>query len=319
VLARPFEGSVLLMIALAAVVRTNRSCRVWLPIALVGVAGAAWLALYNYRVTGHPMLMPYRQYYTQYETVPPFWFMPLSTPVGNFRPFDLRERTIETYQQVQGWRVIVDRAKAWPGVLRVYFGHAIWLLPLAASSLLLLFSKRLRWVVVLAGVVAAMSLTEVWWYPHYAAAFTAAFLILIVQSIRHLRQWKVQGWEVGRFLTTAMPVSVMLMVLVTQARAIATHRPALESMHGMNSRREDMERRLRERSPGDHVIIVRYTGPSPHHEWVYNPAEIDSAPVIWAQDLGKDENQRLLRYYSGRSFWLFEPNELMKVSPYSDR
>jgi hypothetical protein len=317
VLARPFEGSVLLITALIALMWLNRSRRVWLPIALVGMAGASWLAYDNYRVTGHALRMPYRQYYTQYETVPPFWFMPLSTPPGNFRPFDLRERTLETYKQVQGWRVVVDRAKAWPGVLRVYYGNGIWLLPLAGSALLLLFSRKLRFVVVLIAVVTAVSLTEVWWYPHYAAAFTAAFFILIVQSIRYLCQWSVRGWEVGRVLTREMLVSVMLMTLVSHAQAIAMHRPALQSMYGMNSRRGDMERRLREQLPGHHVVIVRYSGPSPHYEWVYNPAEIDSAPVVWAQDLGKEENQRLLRYYAGRRFWLFEPNELMRVSPYS--
>ncbi len=71
------------------------------------------------------------------------------------------------------------------------------------------------------------------------------------------------------------------------------------------------------KGPGQHVIFVRYAGlPSPHEEWIYNPANIDAAPVIWALDMGQVENERLRRYYAGRSFWLFKPGESMSLSPY---
>jgi hypothetical protein len=56
--------------------------------------------------------------------------------------------------------------------------------------------------------------------------------------------------------------------------------------------------------------------PSPHEEWVYNPANIDAAPVIWALDLGPTENEKLRRYYAGRSFWRFKPAESMSLRPY---
>ena len=80
--------------------------------------------------------------------------------------------------------------------------------------------------------------------------------------------------------------------------------------------KESVEQHLPEMRPGRHVIFVRYTGPSPHLEWVYNPADIDAAPVIWAHDLGKAENERLRQYYAGRSFWLFEPEKSMSMLPY---
>ena len=49
-------------------------------------------------------------------------------------------------------------------------------------------------------------------------------------------------------------------------------------------------------------VLVRYTGPSPHLEWVYDPADIDAAPVIWVHDLGEAENERLRRYYPDDPF-----------------
>ena len=78
-----------------------------------------------------------------------------------------------------------------------------------------------------------------------------------------------------------------------------------------------MEETLLAERPGRHVVFVRYhEGDSSHREWVYNPADIDTAPVIWAQDLGTIENKRLMQYYAGRSFWLFEPYAPMKLQPY---
>ncbi len=76
------------------------------------------------------------------------------------------------------------------------------------------------------------------------------------------------------------------------------------------------EQHLLDMRSGPHVIFVRYTSPGPHLEWVYNRADTDGAPVIWAHDLGEAENERLRRYYAGRSFWLFEPDESMRMLPY---
>ena len=65
-----------------------------------------------------------------------------------------------------------------------------------------------------------------------------------------------------------------------------------------------------EARPGKQLIIVHYPSYSdvPAQDWIYNDADIDHARVVWARDLGPEENQRLLRYYSNRSAWLLEPD-----------
>ena len=62
----------------------------------------------------------------------------------------------------------------WLVLLRYYFGNVIWLLPVLACALFLWRSRRIRFVMILLMIVGAASLTETWWYPHYAAPFAAA-------------------------------------------------------------------------------------------------------------------------------------------------
>jgi hypothetical protein len=73
------------------------------------------------------------------------------------------------------------------------------------------------------------------------------------------------------------------------------------------------------KAPGQQLVIVRYL---PRHifqdEWVYNDADIDSARVVWARDLGPEQDQEILRYYPGRTAWLLEPDEQPpSLTPYS--
>lgn len=316
VLARPFEGSVLLVPALITLGMADRSARVWLPIALIGVAGASWFAYDNYRITGHPLRLPYREYYEQYEIVPPFSFMPVATAPRTLRHFDLEARVRGTYERARSWPLFVDRPIDWLVLLRLYYGNLIWLLPLAAFAPVLWRSRRTRFAAILMAVIGTASIVEVWWYPHYAAPFTAALLILAAQSLRYLWQWTHNGYKVGRFLVRAMAVAVLLVTIESRALEIATHQ-TLDQVKEKNGDKEGAERALLAERSGRHVIFVRYRETdTPHHEWIYNSADIDAAPVIWARDMGRTENERLINYYAGRSFWLFEPEESMAFKPY---
>jgi hypothetical protein len=53
--------------------------------------------------------------------------------------------------------------------------------------------------------------------------------------------------------------------------------------------------------PGKIVLFVSYEDTEmASTDWVYNPADIDSARVVWARDLGKKKNRELVDYYGDR-------------------
>jgi hypothetical protein len=71
------------------------------------------------------------------------------------------------------------------------------------------------------------------------------------------------------------------------------------------------------------LVIVRYqpTYGVEHdvdHEWVYNAADIDSAKIVWARDMGNQQNQELLRYFHDRRIWLLNGDQPSpQLEPYS--
>jgi hypothetical protein len=64
-----------------------------------------------------------------------------------------------------------------------------------------------------------------------------------------------------------------------------------------------------QQEPGMHLVIVRYS--AAHQvalDWVYNRADIDASKVVWARDMGREQNRELLNYFQGRRIWLAEPD-----------
>ena len=284
-LTRPFEGLLLVAPVLAALIPANR--RVCLPILAVGAAGAAWFGYYNFRVTGHPLRLPYQEYFDQYETTPPFNVMTL-TPASSrtFRHFDFefldKGWALETWNTAHSWRFLIQRPRDWYQALKTILGSPLWILPLLVFAPRLFRSHRTRLPVWLIAAWLAGSLITVPYYPHYAAPFTAVILILAVEALRFMRP-----------LVPWFAALVFAYLLWTDASQIYRRRTP-DAFQAINGRKGEIERRLAAQAPGRHVIFVHYTGGhSPHEEWIYNPADIDAAPVVWAQDMGDAENQRL--------------------------
>jgi hypothetical protein len=79
--------------------------------------------------------------------------------------------------------------------------------------------------------------------------------------------------------------------------------------------RARLERELEQR-PGKQLVIVHH----PYHDvpsidWIYNKADLASAKVIWARDMGYLKNRELLAYYPDRQVWFVDRSQA-ELIPY---
>jgi hypothetical protein len=119
-------------------------------------------------------------------------------------------------------------------------------------------------------------------------------VLLAVQTLRHVRTWP--RW--GKSLVRMTVMMSFLSVLPTGVMLTRMYRDGWW---------RDRERILAELKTdgGRHLVIVRYgSDHSPFNEWVYNAADIDAAPVIWAREMA--DNRALLDYFHNRQAWLLE-------------
>ena len=151
--------------------------------------------------------------------------------------------------------------------------------------------------------------------PHYAAAGTSLLYLFLVQGIRRMNSWRFAGWPIG--LAVAC-VSVLLFpaALAEYVNMVVRHGSYLRPVV---SAREKVVHSLAA-LPGKHLVLVRY-GPSHcvHREWVYNLANIDRQPIIWAHEMGPVWDRSFLDHYADRSAWLLEPdNSPPSLVPYEN-
>ncbi len=167
--------------------------------------------------------------------------------------------------------------------------------------------RRFMWVV---GTVTLFAL-GVNLFPafqvHYLAALTCLFVLISVVGLQRLSRLKA-GPEAAQLI---LLVCVAQFLFFYGANLSGIDMSQFETWYGLdhgNDRRIAVNRELAG-APGRQLVFVRY---SPQHmfqeEWVWNDADIDASRVVWARDLGADENRKLIDYYPGRTAWLLEPD-----------
>jgi hypothetical protein len=217
-----------------------------------------------------------------------------------------------------------QRAEKVSGILRQLGTKSalVWVFyiaPLLTPALFLLprvvRDRRMRPLLFFAGAGFAASAAVIFFNIHYVAPVVPAIVAIVVQGLRHLKQWNWEGRPVGLALVRGIVVMAVFMLPV-QVRILATP-PAAGTWAAIGPERAAIEERLS--SSGEPaLVLVRYQ--SNHDalkEWVYNSADIDRQKVIWARDMGAAWNQELLRYYPGRRVWLLEADEIpVRLSSY---
>jgi hypothetical protein len=275
------------------------------PVTIVLVLTAAWMGYYNYRLTGNALLMPHVLNTRTYHTAPLFlWEHP--------KP-EIQYRNQQFEDFYNGWerenyhnnRADVIRV-SWEKMFRggiTYFWPGL-LLALPALPFVLRDRKMLLpWITVVIGIVGVF--VVIWSAAHYAAPITCAIYLLAVQAIRHLRTMRISARPLGRALSRAIILALILDAGVNVARGVCD--PLLWPCEGDPSRTAIAEQL--NHTPGKHLIIVRYTEDhNIHDDWVYNGAEIDNAKILWARELDPEQNAKLLAYFKDRKVWLVTPD-----------
>jgi hypothetical protein len=325
---RPYEGTVLSAAVAGCLLSWGvkkkrlgkaRLLRLAIPIILVlGMSGAA-TGYYFWKVTGSPLRMPQQVNRDTYAVSPYFyWQSAHSEPNYHhkvFRDFyDGPELELREFK----------RAHTITGALVQFLGKIflIWGLYLSVVLTLPLLSvkyilrdRRMRLLLVCGTAGLGASAMVLFFNFHYVAPIVPVFVAVLVQGTRHLRRYKWQQKPVGLFLARAVAVICVLMI------PVQVHILALPAKHGgwgdVGPRRAAIQQKL-ESLPGCHLILVRYsTDHNAMWDWVFNGADIDHAKVVWARDMGA-QNQELLSYYKYRKVWLLQPDEIPpKLTPYA--
>lgn len=317
--SRPYEGliySLPFAVAMAAwlkkpdpLERKSVLRRVIAPVVvLLAVAGAGMAYYYN-RVTGSPVRMTYQVNRGTYATAPYFlWEKPKPEPeyhhavMRDFYRWELRQfeenRTLPGFLRRAG-----DKLGSW---WRFYLG------PVLTIPLVMLpwsiRDRRIRFPLIVGALFVFGLSVETWTMPHYFAPATGVLYLVILQSTRHLRLWVWRGKQVGEELVRAIPIICIAMIVVRLV-AVTAHAQIEPAWPRGNWTRVHLIDRLK-REPGRQLVIVRY---GPGHvvddEYVYNSADIDSAQIVWARDMGPAQNEDLIHYFPDRHVWLVQPDE----------
>jgi hypothetical protein len=178
----------------------------------------------------------------------------------------------------------------------------------------LIRNQSLRWVFLVAFIFLLALFSETWTHPHYAAPAAGMVLLLIVQGIRAVRSWRWRNLRIGVALVR---VSILVSIFGIGIYCVQLCRAHGQGWHMERAR---ILRQLREQG-GRHLVIVHYfKDHSPHEEWVYNEADIDRSAVVWARDMGWEQNQDLLAHFQDRHVWFLaaypEQPELLCYPPW---
>jgi hypothetical protein len=313
-LTRPYESVFLLLsVVLFFLPRPWRFARVGAIAAVVALPALGITLLENKQATGSWTTLPYTLSQFQYGVPASLTIQANVVPHRELTPeqaLDYKMQRSFHGDRVETPASFLERLEYRVRFYRFFFLAPLYLvLPAFFASLR---ERRFVWVVAtLAAFALGVNLFPAF-QLHYLAALTCLFVLVSVVGLQQLCRLP-GGREAAQLILLLCGAQFLLWYGIhladsAQAPSPATQFETWHSLDHRSARRMAVNRELAE-APGRQLVFVRY---SPQHifqeEWVWNEADIDGARVVWARDLGADENRKLLQYYPGRTAWLLEPD-----------
>jgi len=252
------------------------------------LVAVAVILLQNQRVTGHWTTLPYHLSQYQYGVPAALTFQ--TNPVPHLQLTPEQQMDYKMQSSFRG----VDHETTGSFLrrleYRVRYYRFYFLVPLYIALLAFLASIRTYsylWVALTAVLFALGTNFFPAFQYHYIAAIVCLFVLISVVGLQRLR-------------AGPLPVGLCLIHF------------AFFYGQALGSRTEPTRRALVQdalaRAPGRQLVFVRYwPGHIFQDEWVYNDADIDHSAIVWARDLGA-ENEKLRHYYPDRTAWVLEPD-----------
>ncbi|MGA9504186.1 MAG: hypothetical protein WBV31_07090 [Terriglobales bacterium] len=331
--SRPLEGFLFsLPLVLAGAAYIVKSCaRNWramvnrlLPAMVLLIAGAGGMLYYNWRSTGHALVMPYAVNFKTYHISKPFLFQK-PNPIPDYRHPVMR--VFYVYHELPDLVNLKSMGAGYLSQLKanVYYAFFLWpfLLLVAPALYAMARDPELRIILASLGLLALDLFAQIWPpHAHYAAPAAGAIILLVLHSLRHFRETHA---EFGIWASRAVVIVLALLLISPVAQRLRDPYAAIPRESPQEVRQDIPLQVQRERIKSDlearggrHLLIVHYpVGDVPSQDWIYNDSDIKGSQIIWARDMGYLANRELIDYYSDRRVWYVDRGDsTARLVPY---
>jgi hypothetical protein len=323
--SRPFEGAVLTVgVGVALIWKFCRNAdwkltplvlRVITPGFVVLGLGASGMMAYNQAVSGNPFKMPYQIHEATYGFSPVFLWQ-----TAGKKP-DYRHPVMEGFFETD--KTINDaKYGSIADVMRIKIGAAYAMIKFFCGGTIILALVGLPWMIrrprlrlalLLVVPVFLASLATPWAWSHYCAPAAPLLVLLFIGCLIEI--WK-RSRNVPMF-RLAVVLIIPMFHLIWWVSIYDAY--AKVARNGWAKDRIEIEQQLLSK-PGPDLVLVRYLeNHNPNAEWVYNAADIDSAPVVWAREMSEQRRSRLIEYFHDRNIWVLDADDRPpRLRPYQN-
>jgi hypothetical protein len=218
---------------------------------------------------------------------------------------------LDEYQRQMNWREFFT--EAWKKICTLansYLCPRAVVAALIVGCFMIFSSKAARWSVMLcAGVAIVQMLCTPWMRLQYMAPLVGFFNLLALVGLWTMWQWRSREFAWGKWLV------IFLLIAYGCEAVYRDVRYALTIPLRFGNQRAKLIDQWSQR-PENILVIVHY---SPTHlsnfEEVFNGADIDGSKVVFARDLGTEDDLKLIQYFHDRTvfYWDVDYQELKRM------
>ncbi len=295
--SRPFEGLILCFAALPLITQIatkdfesnggrHTAQKFLLPLGVMSILLIAWILYYNDALSGDPFKFYYHNW-------------------------DKKSATIDLIRNYKGTAPISASAKL--GRLWEFFiGPCLSLSAVGIFFIIRRKAMRFELLSVLILVAASIYRSHAW--PHYLAPVASLIYLLVfsgIYEIKRIEFLQKRKWAAACF--TMVMILYLVVASLGTIQMLKTGRFRNEKLYVRNQ----VIRQMDSDNIKDLIFVEYNSTHNVHEEWVYNAADIEQAPIIWARKLENDKNQKLMHYFKNRNVWLLlpdnDPADLIKI------